>query len=82
MDAVIYEKINELSHEMIGLKDQQEINYDALFKVIVIGDTGVGKSCILSRLTQNEFKDQHNVTIGVEFGNYVMRIDNKHIIQL
>ena len=43
---------------------------------------GVGKSCILTRLIENSFNDQHNVTIGVEFGNYVMRIDNKHIIQL
>jgi len=31
---------------------------------------------------ENEFKENHNVTIGVEFGNYVMRIDNQHIIQL
>ena len=43
---------------------------------------GVGKSCILARLIEDEFRDQHNVTIGVEFGNYVMRIDNQHIIQL
>ena len=36
---------------------------------------GVGKSCILARLIENEFSNEHNVTIGVEFGNYVMRID-------
>lgn len=64
------------SHELIPVDNQQEINYDALFKVIVIGDHGVGKSCILARLIDNAFNDQHNVTIGVEFGNYVMRIDN------
>ena len=43
---------------------------------------GVGKSCILARLIENEFSNEHNVTIGVEFGNYVMRIDDQHIIQL
>ena len=42
----------------------------------------MGKSCILSRLMNNAFNNEHNVTIGVEFGNYVMRIDNQHIIQL
>ena len=46
------------------------------------GTLGVGKSCILARLIDNEFNEQHNVTIGVEFGNYVMRIDGQHIIQL
>ena len=56
------------------------MNYDALFKVIVIGDTGVGKSCILSRLNTDSFDTEHNVTIGVEFGNYVMKIDKTKII--
>ena len=72
MESELYEKINNLQHELIPVSGQQEINYDALFKVIIIGDTGVGKSCILARLMNNEFNDQHNVTIGVEFGNYVM----------
>ena len=30
--------------------------------------------------SDNVFNENHNVTIGVEFGNYVMRIDNQHII--
>ena len=72
MEPTLYEQINNLQHELIPVSGQQEINYDALFKVIIIGDTGVGKSCILARLMNNEFNDQHNVTIGVEFGNYVM----------
>ena len=44
--------------------------------------SGVGKSSILVRLIDNAFHENHNVTIGVEFGNYVMRIDDQHIIQL
>ena len=72
MEPTLYEQINNLQHELIPVSGQQEINYDALFKVIIIGDTGVGKSCILESLMNNEFNDQHNVTIGVEFGNYVM----------
>ena len=38
---------------------------------------GVGKSCILARGIDNEFKEEHNVTIGVEFGSYVVRVENR-----
>jgi Ras-related protein Rab-2A len=40
---------------------------------------GVGKSCIVQRLTQNIFKADHQLTIGVEFGAFVMKIENKII---
>jgi small GTP-binding protein len=40
---------------------------------------GVGKSCMLQRLTQNIFKDDYQITIGVEFGSYVMKIEEKLI---
>ena len=39
-----------------------------VYKVIIIGSTGVGKTCILTSLTEGRFKDEHNATIGVEFG--------------
>ena len=38
---------------------------------------GVGKSCLLSRVMDNDFKEEHNVTIGVEFGSFVVKIDGK-----
>lgn len=60
---------------MIPVNNTTEINYDALFKVLVIGDTRVGKSSILVRLIEDKFNENHNVTIGVEFGNYVMNIN-------
>jgi len=60
---------------MISIDNQQEVNYDGLFKVIIIGDSGVGKSSILMRLMEGKFHNAHNVTIGVEFGNYLMRIN-------
>ena len=56
--------------------------FDATFKVIIIGDAGVGKSCILARLINNSFSEERNATIGVEFGNYVVKIDGKHLVQL
>ena len=53
--------------------------HDALFKIIIIGDTGVGKSCVLKRLVENEFKEEHDVTVGVEFGSYLVKIEDKVI---
>jgi Ras-related protein Rab-2A len=54
----------------------------ALMKLILIGDTGVGKSCILAKLIKEEFKEEHNVTIGVEFGNYSMIVNNDQMMKL
>jgi len=71
-----------LEHTLIPVNNTTEINYDALFKVLVIGDTRVGKSSILVRLIEDKFNENHNVTIGVEFGNYVMNINKQHTIQL
>ncbi len=43
----------------------------------MIGNTGVGKSNILSKLTDNEFNEQHQETIGVEFGSFCIKVDGK-----
>ncbi|KAJ7734816.1 Rab11 in complex with Fip3 rab binding domain [Mycena metata] len=52
-------------------------NYDYLFKVVVIGDSGVGKSNLLSRFTRNEFDLESKSTIGVEFGTRSIDFDGK-----
>ena len=45
----------------------EDTEYNFLFKVVLVGDSGVGKSNILSRFTRNEFNLQSKATIGVEF---------------
>ncbi|KAI0531510.1 hypothetical protein KFK09_001066 [Dendrobium nobile] len=53
--------------------------YDYLFKIVLIGDSGVGKSNILSRFTRNEFCLESKSTIGVEFATRTLQIDGKTI---
>jgi len=55
------------------------MSYAYLFKYIIIGDTGVGKSCLLLQFTDKRFRPVHDLTIGVEFGARMIDIDNKQI---
>lgn len=57
-------------------KDEE---YDYLFKVVLIGDSGVGKSNLLSRFTRNEFNLESKSTIGVEFATKSIQVDAKTI---
>ncbi|KAG6503967.1 ras-related protein Rab11B-like [Zingiber officinale] len=54
-------------------------DYDYLFKVVLIGDSGVGKSNLLSRFSRNEFSLESKSTIGVEFATRTIRVDDKVI---
>ena len=53
--------------------------YDYLFKVVLIGDSGVGKSNLLSRFTRNEFNLESKSTIGVEFATKSIQAEGKTI---
>ena len=54
-------------------------SYDLLFKLILIGDSCVGKSNILSKYLKNEFDPNSRATVGVEFGTKNILINNKKI---
>ncbi|MFQ6630409.1 hypothetical protein Gotur_007688 [Gossypium turneri] len=49
--------------------------YDYLFKIVLIGDSGVGKSNLLSRFTRNEFCLESKSTIGVEFATRTLQVN-------
>ncbi len=53
------------------------ISYDYLLKYIIIGDAAVGKSNILLRYIQGDFREEYQLTIGVEFGAKNIDIGNK-----
>ncbi|KAL4254393.1 Ras-related protein RABD2b [Abortiporus biennis] len=51
--------------------------YDYLFKLLLIGDSGVGKSCLLLRFAENSFTDSYLSTIGVDFKIRTVDLDGK-----
>ena len=55
-------------------RDKFETSFVYLFKYIIIGDTGVGKSCLLLQFIDKRFRSKHDVTIGVEFGARIIKL--------
>ncbi len=54
-------------------------DYDMIFKIVLIGDSGVGKSNILSRYIKNEFNIDTKSTVGVEFGSKSLELKGSRI---
>jgi len=54
-------------------------DYDHLYKVLLIGDSGVGKSCILLRYTEGTFIESYISTVGVDFMMKTLRFGDKTI---
>jgi Ras-related protein Rab-11A len=61
------------------MSSTRDDEYDYLFKVVLIGDSGVGKSNLLSRFTRNEFNLESKSTIGVEFATRSIKCDAKTV---
>ncbi|KAK0597654.1 hypothetical protein LWI29_027284 [Acer saccharum] len=58
---------------------EEEKTEDYLFKIVLIGDSAVGKSNLLARFARNEFYPNSKSTIGVEFQTQKMEINGKEI---
>ncbi|CAK4439920.1 unnamed protein product [Aphanomyces euteiches] len=54
-------------------------SYDHLFKLLLVGDAGVGKSSMLLRFTEDTFDDHLQSTIGVDFKVKMITVDGKRI---
>ena len=53
--------------------------YDYSFKIIVIGDSNVGKSCLTNRAAKDKFSSDYSPTLGFEFRTFSTNIENKII---
>lgn len=54
-------------------------NYDYLFKVLLCGDSGVGKTCLLCQFVDNEVRKSHIATIGIDFKLKTLEVKGKRI---
>ena len=68
--------IEELKAEVLSDDYNQ---YDLSFKMIVIGDAGVGKSCLTSKAAKGVFDDAYSATVGFEFLTFNVKIEGKVI---
>ena len=55
------------------------LQYDYLFKVLMIGDSGVGKSCLLLRYVDCDHREAYINTIGVDFKIKTIKLNGKRI---
>ena len=55
---------------------EDEDNYDYIYKIVLVGDSGVGKTNLLLRYLKNKFDQNSKATVGVEFGSKNITIDN------
>lgn len=53
--------------------------YDHLFKLLIIGESGVGKTCLLLRFTDDSFTANHLTTIGIDFKIKIINLEDKQI---
>ena len=56
-------------------------DYNILFKIIVIGDSGVGKSAFLKKMIQCEYNESNETTVGVDFFSHYNELENGKIIK-
>eukprot|EP01118_Nematostelium_gracile_P004644 TRINITY_DN154_c0_g1_i2.p1 TRINITY_DN154_c0_g1~~TRINITY_DN154_c0_g1_i2.p1 ORF type:complete len:200 (-),score=63.58 TRINITY_DN154_c0_g1_i2:65-664(-) len=57
----------------------KNLPYKYLFKYIIVGDTAVGKSCLLLQFTDKRFQPIHDLTIGVEFGSRMINVEGNQV---
>jgi len=69
-------KIDDLQYEVLT---EEFTEYDLSFKIIVVGDSGVGKSCLTLKGTKNHFEECYSPTVGFEFFTFNIRINDKNI---
>ena len=69
-----------MSNEIeINILHENNLNCDMIFKIIIIGESGVGKSCLTLRITKNNFIEDYNPTIGFENSSLYFKINDKII---
>lgn len=66
-----------LRHPSTAIPNEE--NFDFLFKIVVIGDCGTGKTCLVQRFKNGSFIEKHANTIGVDFSFKNVVVDGKRV---
>lgn len=53
--------------------------FDFLFKIVLIGDCGTGKTCVVQRFKNGTFVERHGNTIGVDFSMKTVIVEGKRV---
>jgi hypothetical protein len=77
----------KFDHDLIPRQDTQSLTshkmhaseYDYLFKLLLIGDSGVGKSCLLLRFADDTYTESYISTIGVDFKIRTIELEGKTV---
>ena len=73
------ETMNNEEDYKIEMLPEDYPQYDLSFKLIFIGDSSVGKSCLTTKAVKNEFEDYYQATVGFEFMTFNLKINDKII---
>ena len=73
------EQNNEEENFTVEMLPEDYPQYDLSFKIIFIGDSGVGKSCLTSKAVKNTFEDYYQATVGFEFLTFNLKLNDKVI---
>lgn len=75
------EKPKQESEQIININVLPDdfAKYELSFKMIVIGDAGVGKSCLTMKATKNIFEDFYSATVGFEFFTFNVQLNNTYV---
>merc|ERR1712159_656276 len=69
----------ERERERVAKASKMNPEYDYLFKLLLIGDSGVGKSCLLFRFADDTYQESYISTIGVDFKIRTVELEGKTI---
>jgi len=80
-DALIIDPVDLSLMEQLS-KYHSLTSDDLSFKLIVIGESGVGKSCLTKKATKNVFDTNYHNTVGFEFSTFNLKLNDEKVVKL
>ena len=71
--------MSDLDDIKVEILEDDQTQYELSFKIILIGDPGVDKSCLTSQAIKDYFDDTYSATVGFEFITFNLKLDNKPV---